>query len=153
MHRRTLSRVPWNPIRRWEFLAGKFAGLLLTLLVNTALMTLGLAAALLYVKHSFAAADVTILVAVYFILLKLSLITALALFFSCFSSPLLSILFTAGIYVAGLFASDIRTFVHITGSRALDAVAVALSYLIPNLNNFSITASAAYGRTVPSKLI
>lgn len=153
MDKRTLYTVLSKPIRRWEFLVGKFAGLLLTLAVNTVFMTAGLAAALLYVKHPFVAADVTILVAVYFILLKLGVLTALALFFSCFSTPLLSILFTTGLYVAGLFASDIRTFGHITGSRTLDAITVAFSYLIPNFNNFNITAAAAYGRTVPARLV
>jgi ABC-type transport system involved in multi-copper enzyme maturation permease subunit len=44
MEKRTLYSLLSKPIRRWEFLAGKYAGLLLTLAVNTALMTLGLAA-------------------------------------------------------------------------------------------------------------
>lgn len=153
MDKRTLYTLLSKPVRRWEFLVGKFAGLLLTLAVNTAFMTIGLAAALLYVKHSFSAADATILLAVYFILLKLAVLTALALFFSCFSTPLLSILFSAGLYVAGLFANDIRTFGHITGSKALDTVLVAFSYLIPNFNNFNITPAAAYGRAVPGRLV
>jgi ABC-type transport system involved in multi-copper enzyme maturation permease subunit len=151
--KRTLYALLSKPIQRSEFLVGKFAGLVLTLTVNTALMTLGLAAALFFVKRSFAPSDSYILVAVYFILLKLALVTALALLFSCFSTPLLSILFTVGIYIAGLFANDIRTFSNITGSRALDALAVALSYLLPNFNNFNAIASAAHGRAIPSALI
>src|ERR1700693_1808442 len=93
MEKRTLYSLLAKPVRRWEFLIGKFGGLLLTLVVNTAFMTLGLAAALYYVSHHFERSDVTILIAIYFILLELGLITALALFFSCFSSPMLSILF------------------------------------------------------------
>lgn len=151
--KRTLYALLSKPVRRGEFLVGKFAGLVLTLGVNTTLMALGLAAALFYVKRSFVAADGYILVAVYFILLKLALVTALALLFSCFSTPLLSILFTAGIYVAGLFANDIRSFSKITGSRALDAAAVTFSYLIPNFNNFNAIASAAHGRAISGKLI
>ncbi len=151
--KRTLYALLSKPIRRGEFLAGKFAGLVLTLTLNTALMTLGLAAALFFVKRSFAASDATILVAVYFILLKLALVTALALLFSCFSTPLLSILFTLGIYLTGLFANDIRTFGSITGNRALDRAAVAFSYLLPNFNNFNAIASAAHGRTIPRILI
>ncbi|MGA9890477.1 MAG: ABC transporter permease, partial [Candidatus Acidiferrales bacterium] len=108
IEKRTLYSLLAKPIRRWEFLVGKFAGLLLTLVVNTALMTLGLAAALFYVSRSFDRSDATILTAVYFILLELALITALALFFSCFSSPMLSTLYTLGIYVAGVFAPDIK---------------------------------------------
>ena len=93
-----------KPVRRWQFLAGKFGGLLLTLTVNTIFMTLGSGAALYYVSRNFLRADVSVLVAVYFILLELALVTALALFFSCFSSPMLSTLYTLGIYVAGFFS-------------------------------------------------
>lgn len=151
--KRTLYALLSKPIRRGEFLVGKFTGLVITLSVNTALMTLGLGAALLFVQRSFSASDGYILVAVYFILLKLALVTALALLFSCFSSPLLSILFTVGIYIAGLFANDIRSFSKITGSRALDAAAVTFSYLLPNFNNFNAIASAAHGRAIPRSLI
>ncbi|MBZ5503698.1 MAG: ABC transporter permease subunit, partial [Acidobacteriia bacterium] len=93
IERRTLYSLLAQPVRRSEFLLGKYAGLLLTLAVNTSLMTLGLAAALFYVGRPFVRADASILVAVYFILLELALVTALALFFSCFSSPMLSTLF------------------------------------------------------------
>src|ERR1700693_256793 len=48
IEKRTLYSLLAKPVRRWEFLVGKYAGLLLTLAVNTALMTLGLAAALYY---------------------------------------------------------------------------------------------------------
>ena len=118
MEKRTLYSLLAKPIRRWQFLVGKYAGLLLTLAVNTSLMTLGLAAALFYVGRPFVRSDAPILVAVYFILLELALVTALALFFSCFSSPMLSTLFTLGIYIAGFFPSDIREFGAMTQSPA-----------------------------------
>lgn len=95
MEKRTLYTLLAKPIRRSEFLVGKYGGLLLTLAVNTSLMALGLAAALYYVGRPFVDADAWILVAIYFILLELALVTALALFFSCFSSPMLSALFSA----------------------------------------------------------
>ena len=96
IEKRTLYSLLAKPIQRWEFLVGKYGGLLLTLLVNTSFMTLGLAAALYYVGRPFVHRDASILVAVYFILLELALVTALALFFSCFSSPMLSTLVYAG---------------------------------------------------------
>src|SRR5271154_680472 len=99
MEKRTLYSLLAKPVRRWQFIAGKYAGLLLTLAVNTSLMTLGLAAALYYVGRPFLRSDSSVLVAVYFILLQLVLVTAIALFFSCFASPMLSTLYTLGIYV------------------------------------------------------
>src|SRR6516164_8138865 len=103
MDKRTLYALLSKPIRRWEFLVGKFGGLVLTLTVNTAAMAAALCLALLFVKHSLEREDAVVIVAVYFILLKVAVVVALALLFSCFTSQLLSILFTTGLYVAGLF--------------------------------------------------
>src|SRR4029077_5925491 len=87
---------------------GKFGGLVLTLAVNTAAMALGLLLVILYVKHSLERSDAVVLVAVYFILLKLALIVALALLFSCFTTPLLAILFTVGLYIVGLYVQELK---------------------------------------------
>jgi len=153
IEKRTLYSLLAKPIHRWEFLAGKYAGLLLTLLVNTTFMTIGLAAALFYVGRPFVRGDATILVAIYFILLELALVTALALFFSCFSSPMLSALFTLGIYVTGIFASDIRGFGEFTNNEALKTATTVLYYLVPNFHNFNVISAVAHGEAVPVALI
>ena len=153
MDKRTLYALLAKPIRRWEFLLGKFAGLLLTLTVNTAAMTVGLFLTLFYVNRALHSADLVVLTAVYFILLKLAIIVALALLFSCFTTPFLSICFTAGIYVTGLFVKDIRSFSDITGNPALDRVAVWFSYLLPNFQNFDVMGAAAHGRAIPGAIV
>jgi ABC-type transport system involved in multi-copper enzyme maturation permease subunit len=153
MDKRTLYALLAKPVRRWEFLLGKFGGLVLTLTVNTAAMAAGLFLVLWYVKHSLASEDSVVLVAVYFILLKLALVVALAMLFSCFTTPLLSILFTAGLYISGLFVQEMRTFHSLTPKPALEAIMRRLSYLLPNFQNFDVMASAAHGRAVPGALI
>jgi ABC-type transport system involved in multi-copper enzyme maturation permease subunit len=153
MDKRTLYALLAKPVRRWEFLLGKFGGLVLTLTVNTAAMAAGLFLVLWYVKHSLASEDSAVLVAVYFILLKLALVVALAMLFSCFTTPLLSILFTAGLYISGLFVQEMRTFHSLTPKPALEAIMRRLSYLLPNFQNFDVMASAAHGRAVPASLI
>jgi ABC-type transport system involved in multi-copper enzyme maturation permease subunit len=153
MDKRTLYALLAKPVRRWEFLLGKFGGLLLTLAVNTAAMAAGLFLALLYVKHSLVRADAVVLVAVYFILLKLALVVALALLFSCYTTPLLAILFTAGLYVSGLFVKEMRGFHSDTMAPAIQTFLRWLSYLLPNFENFDVMASAAHGRAIPGHLI
>ncbi len=108
MDKRTLYALLAKPVRRWEFLLGKFGGLVLTLAVNTAAMAAGLLVVMLYVKHSLERGDAAVLVAVYFIWLKLALVVALALLFSCFTTPLLAILFTVGLYIVGLYVQELR---------------------------------------------
>src|SRR5882757_7194392 len=56
--KRTLYTVLSRPVRRWEFIVGKFFGLAGTLVVNTLFMTVGVFAALLYVSHRFEKMDV-----------------------------------------------------------------------------------------------
>jgi ABC-type transport system involved in multi-copper enzyme maturation permease subunit len=133
--KRTLHAVLAKPLRRWEFLVGKFAGLVLTLTVNTAAMAAGLFLAMLFVKHSIGRGDAVVLVAVYFILLKLALVVALAMLFSCFTSPLLAILFTGGIYVAGLFVAQLRNLQTTQMTPQMQKVFSILSLLLPNFEN------------------
>jgi ABC-type transport system involved in multi-copper enzyme maturation permease subunit len=153
MDKRTLYALLAKPIERWQFLIGKFAGLAMTLTVNTAAMTVGLFLALWTVKHALASSDVYLLAAVYLILLKLTLIVALAMLFSCFTSPFLAILFTLGIYVAGLFAGELRTMQAVNLTPAAMNMFRAVSYVLPNFENFDVMAAAAHGRPVPASLV
>jgi ABC-type transport system involved in multi-copper enzyme maturation permease subunit len=153
MDKRTLYALLAKPVRRWEFLLGKFGGLLLTLAVNTAAMAAGLFAALLYVRHPLVRTDASVLVAVCFILLKLAVVVALALLFSCYTTPLLAILFTAGLYVSGLFVTEMRGFHSDTMAPAVQAFLRWLSYLLPNFENFDVMGLAAHGEAIPASLV
>jgi ABC-type transport system involved in multi-copper enzyme maturation permease subunit len=153
MDKRTLYALLAKPVRRWEFLLGKFGGLILTLAVNTAAMGVGLFLALIYVKPTLERGDATVFVAVYFIWLKLALVVALALLFSCFTTPLLAILFTAGIYIVGLYVQELRDLPVAVMSPAMTVFTKWLSYLLPNFENFNIMAQAAHSRPVPGSFI
>jgi ABC-type transport system involved in multi-copper enzyme maturation permease subunit len=153
MDKRTLYALLAKPVRRWEFLLGKFTGLVLTLAVNTAAMAAGLFLALLYVKHHLERGDAVLLVAVFFIWLKLMLVVALALLFSCYSTPLLAILYTSAFYVAGMFVEELRTYHSATISAALGALLRTISYLLPNFENFDVMAAAAHDRAISGALI
>jgi ABC-type transport system involved in multi-copper enzyme maturation permease subunit len=153
MDKRTLYALLAKPVRRWEFLLGKFAGLVLTLAVNTAAMALGLLLVMIYVKHSLERSDASVLVAVYFILLKLALIVALALMFSCFTTPLLAILFTVGLYIVGLYVQELRNLPVEVMSPAMAAFTKWLSYLLPNFENYNVMALAGHGQAIPGALI
>src|SRR3954464_13827839 len=50
--KRTLYTVLARPVRRWEFILGKFLGLVGTLIVNTLFMAGGFFAGVLYLAHS-----------------------------------------------------------------------------------------------------
>jgi ABC-type transport system involved in multi-copper enzyme maturation permease subunit len=150
--KRTLYTVLSRPVRRWEFIVGKYFGLAGTLIVNTFFMAIGVFAALLYVSHKFIHSDAVVFVALYFIVLEFLIICSLALLFSSFSSPLLSAVFTFSLFVIGSFAEDLRGFAGMAQGIAR-WLTIATSYLIPNLSAFNVITSVAHGQSVPAQLI
>lgn len=148
--KRTLYTVLSRPVRRWEFIAGKFFGLAGTLVVNTFFMTIGVFAALFYISR-FAHSDSSILVAVYFIILQFVIITALALFFSSFSSPLLSAVFTFSLFVIGTFAEDLRGFAKMAHGLTR-WLATGVAYLVPNFSALNVINQVAHSDKVAANL-
>lgn len=152
IEKKTLYTVLSRPVRRWEFVIGKFLGLTGTLVVNTFLMAIGVFLALLYVAHRFLETDVWILAALYFIVLEFLVVCALALFFSSFSTPLMSAVFTFALFVVGSLAEDLRGFAR-TVPGATGSLASIVAYLVPNFSAFNIINQAAHGEGVPGRLI
>jgi ABC-type transport system involved in multi-copper enzyme maturation permease subunit len=152
IERKTLYTVLSRPVRRWEFIIGKFFGLAGTLVVNTFFMAVGVFAALLYVSRHLQRPDGWVLVALYFIILQFLMITALALLFSSFSSPLLSAVFAFALFVIGSFAEDLRGFAALTSGFARWIV-TGVAYLLPNFTALNVIGSVAHGQAVPGHLI
>ena len=145
--KRTLYTVLSRPVQRWQFIVGKFFGLVGTLVVNTFFMAIGVFAALLWVSKHFHAGDGWVFVALYFIVLQFLIITALALLFSSFSSPLLSAVFAFSLFVIGCFADDLRGFAR-TAQGAVHWLATSVFYLVPNFSSLNIISSVAHGQPV-----
>jgi len=152
IEKRTLYTVLSRPVRRWEFIVGKFFGLTGTLVVNTFFMAIGVFLALLYVTHRFEKADLSVLTALYFIVLEFLVVCALALFFSTFTTPLMSAVFSFALFVVGSLADDLRGFARMAHG-VTGAVATALAYVVPNFSALNIINQAAHGDAVPGRLI
>ncbi len=153
IERRTIYNILSKPVSRAEFILGKYAGLLLTLLVNTAIMTAGFYLALAFEKKGLALGDLSLLVAVYFILLQLAIVVGVAVFFSCISTPILSAVFTFSLFVIGNLSSDIRWFGMQSQSLWLEKATSALYYLLPNFSNFNVISQVAHGVRIPGLLV
>jgi Cu-processing system permease protein len=150
--KRTLYTVLSRPVQRWEFIAGKFFGLTGTLIVNTLLMSVGVFGALLYVSHRLGSAEVSVLIATYFIVLQFIIVVALALFFSSFSSPLLSAVFSFSLFVIGTFSEDLRGFARMARG-VVQWLATAVAYLVPNFSALNVISRAAHGEAISGQLI
>src|SRR4029453_17179803 len=81
--------------------------------------------------------------------IELCLVTALALFFSTFSTPLLSAALTFGFFVAGRLSNDLRNFDDVMQSSAGGRVAQAVYWVLPHLEAFNVRAQVVHGQPVP----
>jgi ABC-type transport system involved in multi-copper enzyme maturation permease subunit len=150
IEKRTVYSFFSKPVRRREFIIGKYLGLCLTLIVNIVVMGLGISLALLYVGGtSLIAATWGAIVLIY---LELSIITAVAIVFSSFSSPALSALLTFLVFVIGHFSSSLRDLAADLSSRFAKLIFDVVYYVMPNLANFSFASNAAHGDVVPASL-
>jgi ABC-type transport system involved in multi-copper enzyme maturation permease subunit len=134
VERKTIYTIVSKPIPRYEFLLGKYCGLVMTLFANTVVMVVGLLIVLQVM-------DVPITSLVFksltLIFLELMVITAVAVLFSTFTSATLSAIFTLAVYVIGHLSGDLKEF-----ARKLDevsqAVVNAIYYTLPNLERFNL---------------
>jgi ABC-type transport system involved in multi-copper enzyme maturation permease subunit len=145
--RRTVYAIFSKPVGRGEFLVGKYLGLCLTLAVNVAVMSVGVALALLYVRGGYDQFAARIFPAVALVFFELTIVVAVALLFSSFSTPALSALLTFGVFVIGHFSADIRQLAASTGTTAARALFGALYYLLPNLSHYAYITDASHGAT------
>src|SRR5688572_20662253 len=146
VERRSIYSLLSKPIERYQFILGKYAGLALTLFINVAVMTAAFYAVLAYMNTQFPenaratwaapATDPRMFLAIALIFVELLLVTAIALFFSTFSSPFLSVALTFGLWMIGHFNADLRNFEAVVESPAVGYVARSLYYLLPNFAAF-----------------
>ena len=79
---------------------------------------------------------------------ELMLVTAVALFFSTFSSPFLSAALTMAIWVIGHFSEDLRTLESLGASPVLSMVGRGLYFVFPNLSPLNVTAAVVHAQPV-----
>ena len=151
IEKRTVYSIFSKPISRGEFIIGKYLGLCLTILVNVAVMGVGVSLALLYVGGGKLAG--TIWGAVFLIFLELTIITAVAIMFSSFSTPALSALLTFFVFLIGHFSSSLRDLAESLGSKAAILLFKAIYYLLPNLSNFNFITNSANGDAAPLAML
>jgi len=158
VERRSIYSLLAKPISRPQFIAGKYAGLVLTLAVNIAVMTAALYVVLGYMTWMETAefkagwdapgVDPRMLKAILLIFVELMIVTAIALFFSTFSTPMLSAAFTFGLFVVGHFSGDLRSLGQVVDSPATAALARGLYWVLPNLAQFDVRSQVVHAEPV-----
>jgi ABC-type transport system involved in multi-copper enzyme maturation permease subunit len=152
IEKRTLYTILARPVRRWEFIAGKYFGLMLTLVVNTAFMTLGFYVALFLTDGKLKPADAWLLLAIFFFVLEFLMMTAITLLFSSFSTPIFSAIFSFALFVIGTFADDLRNFAALAQGAA-KWLLTAVAYLVPNFGSLNVISRVAHDQHIAGTLV
>lgn len=140
IEKRTIFATLAKPLSRTTFLLGRYAGVLVILAVNVAVMLASLAVVL-----KLAAFDLTRITALAALLIgfELALVAAIALFFSTFTTPVLASAFSFSLFLIGHLLSDVRNY-GTRSKRALAKQATAFVYrVLPDLELFNLKAQAA----------
>ncbi|MBM4353622.1 MAG: hypothetical protein FJ109_07455 [Deltaproteobacteria bacterium] len=140
LERKTIYSLLSKPLFRYEFLLGKYIGMLLVLLIGTVVLS-GAWFLVLFVRD--VPVRLVFLKAVLLIFGELSIVSAVAILFSSFSTPVLSGIFTFGIFVVGrqvYFIDELLTaskglFVTAPQIRPLGE---AVTRIFPDLSLFDV---------------
>ena len=163
--RRSIFALLAKPLPRWEFIVGKYFGLVLTVTVNIWAMAaafylmLGwvhlVSPASLRVAWEAPALDPQLALQVVLFTAELALLTAIALFFSTFSSSaLISVVFTVGCYVLGLASADLRGFSDLVDvPRLVSQVVTTVGWLVPAFSGFDVKNAVVHGHPVKIGLV
>jgi ABC-type transport system involved in multi-copper enzyme maturation permease subunit len=133
--KKTIFNILSKPISRVDFIIGKFLGLAYTLLIALGSMAIIFAIFLFITVGSVNSKIILYFVLMYF---ELLIITALALLFSSFSSPILSSIFTICLYLIGQVTWTFNLFKDKVSDIFSKTIAYLFYYLLPNLSKFNM---------------
>jgi ABC-type transport system involved in multi-copper enzyme maturation permease subunit len=154
---KTVYAILAKPVRRYQLLLGKFTGMVLTLVVQIAVMSLVL---IVVLGLEGAAPDAALVKAIWLLVVEVVVVTAVAVLFSSFSTPFLSGVFTLGIYVVGRLQPELRGLdaklaeavglegVSAAGNLVLRGLLKVLTTVFPDLHVFYVSGHEVAGKAV-----
>lgn len=145
VEKRTIYVLVSKPLTRAQFLAGKYLGMEMLSVVIVGLMMVIFYTGLILMKQDRLG---VFIVPIFLIFLKISIINAVALFFSSLASPILGAVFTFCLYLAGTLSRDILELAQRLKILSVSLVVKALYYLLPNLANLDAKNRVIYDQQI-----
>ena len=151
IEKRTVYVLTAKPLTPAEFIVGKHVGLSVVLGIMVAIMTVVYVAIL--TLNAIAFPVQSILLAVAFLFLELSLITAIAILFGVFTSSLLAIFLTFAVYLMGHLSRDLVLLTELSESPNIKRITDSMYLVLPDLSRLDLKNVAVYGMDLlPSPL-
>ncbi len=143
IERKTVYTIVSKPIKRYEFIISKYLGLTLTIFINVMLMLVILVFILrFYVKYD--VPFIGTIQAFYLLILEFMIVSAIAIFFSTFSTPIMSATFSLTIWFIGHLLSDLKFWSSKSESEAFKILINTIYYILPDLELLNLKSNIAY---------
>ncbi len=149
IEKKTIYSILSKPIHRYQFLLGKYLGLVLTLFIMLALMSVIFLALVFF--HTFSV-EWKFLIAILYIFVEVCLITAVAILFSCFSTPILSSIFSLSFYLIGHLSWGLENTIQKIKPGLGKVLAQILYSFLPDLENFNFKTEVVHNLPIPSEI-
>ena len=147
---KTILMILAKPIRRGEFILGKFFGLIAVVGVSLIGMTILLAGILALSRYSF---DATLLIASYYAFLELVIVAAVAMLLTAFTSPVLATFFLLGLFIVGHLSSSLIDLAQMLPSPATGYLLKGLFFILPRFDLFSFTLEVVHGMPIAATAV
>ena len=135
IEQRTIYTILSKPVRRHEFLLGKFFGSLMTIFLSLAFMAVVFMVTVTFRNHW--RPDFALLKGVLMIFFQLALLSSVAMVFSVFATPVVNFFLTSAIYIIGSLS---EVTMALGQSKEISPIMKGfywlLHYLVPNFANF-----------------
>ena len=143
IEKRTILMLIAKPIGKNEFIIGKYLGLSAVLALLVAAMTAIYLILLQLNNISYSA--ISIAINAIFLILQLSLISAIAITFGVFTGSILATALTFAVYLMGNITQDLLQLARISENPGLERITQALYLLLPDLSRLNLKNEAVYG--------
>ncbi len=147
--KRTLYTIISKPIHRYHFILGKYFGMLFTASVQIVILSI-IFIGLVFIQQQYV--ELALFKAIFLYWIEICLITSIALFFSSFTTPFFSGIFTFSIFIIGRLMPDVEMILQKTKNPLTWSI-LKLSTVLPNLQLLNVGERVVHGEPVPTSYL
>lgn len=140
IERRTIYTILSKPVMRWQFLIGKYLGAILTLLLMIVMMSTVMVLLFWMFQRPDPSRLKEVAIQPFFYFLEMCLLSAVAIFFSTFTTPLVNFFLSVGVWMVGTVLNPLYASIATnTGANPImQGVAKFITGVLPNFANYDV---------------
>jgi Cu-processing system permease protein len=140
VEQRTIYWILVRPVRRWQFILGKYLGISASLLMIISLMGMFMVLVLSATTGGAILGDWPLLLSGFaLIYLEITFVAALAIIFSTLAEPIMAVIFTLSFWLIGHELSSLNELARMSTNGLVSGLASGLYFLLPDLETLTRT--------------